>query len=226
MTGNVNAKASAAAKKAAATLSDGQLYAIASTAKNLKNGSFWGFVSKNDVMEHVNAIKSDPNMLIRSISDYAIVEVQPNYILSSISAVDPEIFDAKAVDKIKRNLASAVIEFEKYLVNKGISNPGHAATIGIYSTNNVSTIAYKGVTYPAFRLNLEDTLKILNQYGYEVKVNGQFIPVSKAVSIAQEVFNSLKLSPTKTGAFINIRSTRSPEQLKQAKKQLNAKYGK
>lgn len=219
---NVNAKAHESARKAAESLSDGALYAICTVAKNIKNGAFWGFTDMKSAKEHVDTIKNDPNIRVKRLGDSVVVEVSPQYLVQNIRSVDPNIFSKEDMDKMQSNMASAVVEFEKFLLNKGISKPGFGATIGIYSTNNVTNIAVKGVSFPAFRLNIEKTMQLLAKYGYQVKVGGSFMPAAEAMQ-SPKLWDSIKISPTKTGAFINIRSTASPEQLKSMKKQVEGR---
>lgn len=217
---NINAKANESAKKAVEMLSDSAIYAICVVAKNMKNGAFWGFTDMEGAKKHVDAIRNDPNIRVKRLGDSVVVEVNPNYLVQNIRSVEPNIFSKEDMDKMQLNMASAVVEFEKFLINKGISKPNFGATIGIYSTNNVTNIAVKGVSFPAFRLNIEKAMHILATYGYQVKVGGSFMPAAEAMK-SPNLWDSIKLSPTKTGAFINIRSTASPEQLKAMKKKFD-----
>ena len=54
-----------------------------------------------------------------------------------------------------------------------------------------------------------------NTFKYMVKLNGQWVSPSQAMSAGQALFDSLIVSPTKTGVFMEIRSTATPEELKQ-----------
>lgn len=215
-----NKKANEAAKRAAELLTPSQNYAIAIAGKNVKCGAFWGFTTLSDVKEYYKAIASDKNMQARKIADSCIIEVNPKYIVESISAVDSSILSRNDYEHIQKNMSGAVVEFEKFLVNKGITTPNFQSTICIYSINNVSSVSYKGVSYPAFRLNLEKTMTILAQFGYMVKVGGSYVSAKDAVGNIKALWESLKLSPTKTGVFMNIKSTLPPEQLKVMKKSM------
>ena len=65
-------------------------------------------------------------------------------------------------------------------------------------------------------------MQCLAKFGYQVKIDGSFIPAQDAM-VSPKLWNNIKLSPTKTGAFITIRSSASKEQLMQIKKQLSGK---
>lgn len=218
-------KANELAKKALESMTPGALYAFQIVARNLKNGVFWGFTDIASVKQHADDIKSDKNIKARKISDRdCIIEVQPDYVMKNIVSVAPDAFSRQDLAKMQDNMGKAVVEFEKFLVNKGISQQGFSSTIGIYCTNNVTMIAHKGVSFPAFRLNMEMTLNILAECGYYVKVNGSFVSASEAMKRGQELWNSTMLSPTKTGVFINIKSGYSAAMLKELKKNLDARY--
>ena len=220
-------KADICAEKAMNTLSEGAMYAIILVAKHLKNGAFWGFTTVSDAREHESAIKSDPSIRARLIGKKdCIIEVDPSYIVKNIMLVGSDIFTKEDIDKMQYNMGSATTEFVKFLLNKGIAQEGFGSTIGIYCVNNVSTIAYKGVSYPAFRLNMEKTLQLLSQYGYYIKVKGKFIPAYDALRCGSALWESTQLSPTKTGVFINIKSGFSKARLNELKHAFDARYKK
>lgn len=219
-------RADEAAKKAMESMTPGALFAFQLVAKNLKNGVFWGFTTMDNVRQHADDIRSDSNIRARKVGQKdCIVEVIPEYIFNNIVSILPDAFSPEDVRRMQENMGSATVEFEKFLINKGITNPGFGATIGIYSTNNVTSISYKGYAYPAFRLNMDMALNLLAQNGYAVKVGGTFTNAVNALNAQQQLWESTQLSPTKTGVFINIRSTYSAEQLKQRKAEMKKKYG-
>lgn len=220
-------KATALAKKALETMSPGALYAFTVVAKNLKTGVFWGFTDLNSIKEHVSEIKSDQNLKVRKVSEKdCIVEVQPDYVLKNIVTVASDAFSQQDLAKMQKNMGEAVVAFEKFLYNKGIAQEGFGSTIGIYCVNNVTSISYKGMAFPAFRLNMEMTLNLLAECGYLIKVGGQFVPATQAMQAGEALWRSTKFSPTKTGIFINVKSGYTKDQLKEVKKRLDAKYGK
>lgn len=224
-TSRKNDKATQLAHKAVEAMSPGALYAFVVVAKNLKTGVFWGFTDLNSVKEHVNEIKSDPNLKVRKVGEKdCIVEVQPDYVLKNIVTVAPDAFSQQDLNKMQKNMGEAYVQFEKFLCNKGIAQEGFGSTIGIYSTNNVTSISYKGIAFPAFRLNMEMALNILAECGYLVKVGGQLVPAQQAMQMGEALWKSTKFSPTKTGIFINIKSGLSSAQLKEVKKCIDARY--
>lgn len=215
----VNAKAHESAKKAVESLSEGVIYAITMVAPHVRKGVFWGFTNVRDAKEHYDSIKADQNVTAYKIKDSVIVEVNPSYLIQAVSYVDPNMFDNEAIQKMQNNMAEAVVEFQKFLINHGISSPMVESVIGVYSVNDVTTIAVKGKNFPAFRLNIDKALHLLARMGYEVNVGGRYVPAQSAFG-SPAIWESMELAPTKTGVFLKVRSTYSPEQMKTIKKQL------
>lgn len=216
----LNEKARQSAKKAVATLGDDALYAITLVAPHLRKGVFWGFTTPKDL--DIEALKGSGNIRALQISDAIIVEINPSYIVKAVQSIDPNLLKQQDVALMEQNMGEASAECTKYLLNLGIKTPGATQIIAIYSTNDVTTIAMKGNRYPAFRLNIEKAFELMARLGYEVEVNGSFIPAVKAAGM-QNVLQSMKLSPTKTGIFMKIRSTADSKQLKEIKKQLTGR---
>ena len=219
----LNQRAKENAKKAAEMLSPAQNYAIAVAGAHVKVGAFWGFTTMNDVKKYYDQIKSDENMNIRPIGDMCIVEVNPDYIIQSITAVDDSIIDDEVIERIKYNLTLAQVEFEKFLVNRGITHNTQIQKVAIYCTNQVTALAIKGMNFPAFRLTLEHALALLGSYGYRIRVNDSFIEpadVANDENLWMSLWETMQIAPTKTGVFIDICSTLPIEQYKNIRKQL------
>ena len=75
----------------------------------------------------------------------------------------------------------------------------------------------QGTAYPAFRVPVQSALTALANWGYQIRVGEQFVTPQQAVQTGSNLFRSMVLSPTNTGIFIQIRSTLTPDQLKQLK---------
>lgn len=188
--------------------------AIVTVLPNIVNGAFWGFTTVSEMKKFAEDLKKDKNIQLRRIGEKdVIIEVAPNYLLSATSAVGKDLITQKDIDTMTDFSAKAVVDFEKFLLNKG--KKGFAGMIGVYCTNDTTTITYKGTAYPAFRLPLAKVLEICNKFKYMVKVNGQWLAPQKAMQAGQALFDSLVMSPTKTGVFMEIKSTASIEELKQ-----------
>lgn len=200
--------------KKAKSLPPSTQYAIVTVLPNIANGAFWGFTNVTDIREHSEALKTDPNIQLRRVGTKdVIVEVAPNYLISATaSVVGKDKFNQKDIDTMIEYSAKAVVEFEKFLLNK--AKKGFAGLIGVYCTNDTTSISYKGVSYPAFRLPIIKALQICEKFKYKVKVKGQWMAPGQAMSAGQDLFDSLIVSPTKTGVFMEIRSTAGIDDIK------------
>lgn len=204
-------------------------YAIVTVLPNIVNGAFWGFTDKKSVERHIDAIReAKGNLSARLLGNACLIEVNPQYMVTAVAKIDPQAVTQADLNNMKNKMAEAEITFEKWLIAKAKTKQGQqpfGGTIGIYCINDVSTITYKGVNYPAFRVDMQKALGYLGRYGYKVQVNGQFMDVNQAVASGQALWSSTILSPTKTGLFISVQSTYSNEQIKQLEQQFKQRYG-
>jgi hypothetical protein len=224
---NNDDRARESAKKAK-EMSPSIQYAIVQVLPNIMNGAFWGFTDMKGISQHIDAIKdSNGRIVARQLGNACLVEVDPNYLIQAVRVIDPEAIKNKDVETITQKRAEASIAFEKFLISKGKSSKKtgqpFAGTIGIYCTNDVTSIIYKNVSYPAFRVEIATALRLLEQYGYKVKVNGQFVTPTQAAQSGQALWSSVVLSPTKTGLFIDVTCTYSSAQIEELEKQYKAR---
>lgn len=222
-------KANAAAQKAK-QMSPSIQYAIVQVLPNIVNGAFWGFTDMKSIQEHIEAIKnSEGKIVARQLGNACLLEVTPQYLIQAVGQIDPNAVTQKDVQVMTQKRAEAQIAFEKFLISKGKTSEKtgkmFAGTIGIYCTNDVTTINYKGISYPAFRVDMATALGLLNKYGYQIRVNGQFVSAQQASQAGQALWSSAVLAPTKTGLFVDISCTYSAAQIKDLEKQFKAQYG-
>lgn len=203
-------------------------YAIVQVLPNIVNGCFWGFTDKAGVEKHISAIQdSKGNLSARLLGNACLLEVNPQFLVASVAQIDPKAITQADLNNMKEKMAEAEIAFEKWLIYKAKTKAGEkpfGGTIGIYCINDVTTITYKGVNYPAFRVDMAKALGYLGRYGYKVQVQGQWMDAVAAANSGQALWSSTILSPTKTGLFISVQSTYSNEQIKQLEQQFKQRY--
>ena len=219
----IKAKSEENAKKAK-QLPPSTQYAIVTVMPNILNGAFWGFDDVKNVQEHYDALKDDKNIICRKIGDKALIEVKPDYLLNVIKLIDADAIRQSDLEEIMRSQSKAHIDFERFLIRKGKSKEGFGGAVGIYCTNDTTEIRFQGVNYPAFRLGIIETLGYLANYNYMIGVGKQFIPAKDAFNAGQNLWNSMKISPTETGVFINIKYAGTPDQMKQMEDMFKKKY--
>lgn len=227
---SVQDRANASAAKAK-QFSPGVQYAITCCLGNIMNGAFWGFTDMSGVKEHIEAIReAAPNIVARQLGNACLIEVAPQYILGAVQAIDPQALSQQDIQNITMAQAEAHMAFEKFLLAKGKKSckegQAFSGTVGIYCTNDVTTIAYKGINYPAFRLGIQDVLSYLNTYGYTVQVGSSFVSPSEAMNAGATLWGSMHLSPTKTGVFLNIRCNGNAALYQNLEQNLKIRQGK
>ena len=211
--------------KKAKQLSPSIQYAIALILPNILNGAFWGFTDAKGIQEHVEAIKnSNGNVIARKLGNACLVETNPNFLVSAVQMIDSNAIKKKDLEVMQSERIKAQVAFEKFLIAKGksVEKVGtlFSGSVGIYCVNNVETMTYKGTSYPAFRVDISTALMLLNKYGYTVMVNGNYVDATTAYNSGKALWESMILSPTKTGIFISIKSNYSADKIKALEKQL------
>lgn len=199
-------------------------FAISQVMPNTINGAYWSFTSMETVSSYVEEISGDSNLSVKRIGARdCLVEVNPEYLLKALNLIDPELFGLKELDTIKVKMKEARDEIVKFLLKRGKNGEGAAAVIGVYCINNVASITSKGTNYPAFRLPLSVVLQYLSLMKYSIMVEGKYINPDVASSMGQRLYDSCRLSPTKTGVFISIKAEESAEWYRQKAEFLRVK---
>ena len=123
---------------------------------------------------------------------------------SSDLYIDANAVTQKDIQEMNEGISKACAVFEKFLVTKKKTG-AFRGYIGIYCINDVSTILYKGNSFPAFRLPLEQVIAYLSKYGYSVATKSGTYRADQIcnANIAQ-VWDSIVMSPTHTGCFLEI----------------------
>lgn len=201
-------------------------FAIIKVLPNIRNGAFWGFTDRKNIEDRIEELKKDKNIVARLLGNACLIEVAPAYMIQAVQMVNPEALTNKDIQLMNESRQKATFELEHFLIRKGKSPEGFGGTVGIYCTNDVTTISYKGVSYPAFRVNMEQLLQILAKYGYNIRVNGSWMSAQQASQSGQALWSSTRLSPTKTGIFVDIQSTLPVDKMKQLEQVFKQKYGK
>lgn len=220
---NIDVRARENAKKAQQLPPSAQ-YAIVKVLPNILNGAFWGFTDLRDIKAHYDALSQDKNITPRKLGANAcLLEVNPAYIIKAVQLVDSQTITDTDLNNMQKAMAEAQIDFEKFLIKMG-KRGSFTGTVGIYCTNDTTSIVNKGKSYPAFRLSMGDVLTRLNTYGYKIKVGDAFVTPQQATNSGQALWDSVELSPTKTGLFITIQAVYTTEQYKQLEAQFKQKY--
>lgn len=217
-TGNGTNKSVACGNKAQ-KLPESVQFAIITALPNIVNGAFWGFEEVKKCREYGEALKGDKNVILRKLygGEAALVEVNPDYLLKAVSLVDGNLITEKDIAAMREGIAEGCASFEKFLMKNADKN--FRSQVGIYCINDSTAITYKGIAYPAFRVDIRTALNLMNKWGYMIGVAGKMVTPQDAMHAGSKLFESMMLSPTNTGVFITVASTWNEAQVKQAKEQ-------
>lgn len=217
-TGN-GANKSVACGNKAQKLPESVQFAVITALPNIVNGAFWGFEEVKKCREYGEALKGDKNVILRKLygGEAALVEVNPDYLLKAVSLVDGNLITKKDIEAMREGIAEGCASFEKFLMRNADKN--FRSQVGIYCINDSTAITYKGIAYPAFRVDIRTALNLMNKWGYMIGVAGKMVTPQDAMHAGGKLFESMMLSPTNTGVFISLASTWNEAQVKQAKEQ-------
>ena len=220
----VRTKADLAQKKAH-ILNNSVRFAIAEILPNTLNGCFWGFTDVETLKAHKKAIEDEDRLIARKIAgDAVLLEVEPKLLIESVQQIDKNAFTVEDANNIKDAQAGAKYEFERFLIIKGKKEETYNGTIGIYCINKVTSITLGKTQHRAFRLNMKQVLDMLSRYNYLINIKGTYMEPSEAVEHEKDLWESVKLSPSKTGLFINIKYNGTREEMLSFEKQFRLKY--
>ena len=200
---NLDERARAQGEKAS-KLDAATQFAMVTAMPNIINGAFWGFCQPAEAIKYKDSLRMNKNIHVKKINGGCLVEVQPDYLLSNMSAIDPTLVTQTDIANIKIGIAQAVSEMDKFLERKAKDGKFRNSLLGIYCVNDSTSITFKGVRYPAFRVDLGTALKLLAKHNYKVKINNNYVPAMSAMNDIKMMCSNMLLSPTNTGVFIDI----------------------
>lgn len=213
------------AQQKAHKLNNSVRFAIAEILPNTLNGCFWGFTNVETIKAHQKAIEDEDRLVARKIAgDAVLLEVEPKLLIESVQQIDRNAFTVEDANNIKEAQAVAKFEFERFLIVKGKKDIPYCGTVGIYCTNKVTCITLGKTQHRAFRLNMKQVLDMLSRYNYLINVKGTYMEPSDAIDHEQDLWESVKLSPSNTGLFINIKYNGTKERMLEFEKQFRFKY--
>ena len=201
-------------------------YAVSVVLPNFAKGCYWGFTTMEEALQYVESLKNNPNVTARKIGDRCLVEVKPDYLYNQLAELGENVIKQADVQYLKRSSAEARVDLERFLI-KCIRQGNFCNKIAIYCTNNTPVIHYRDMNFPAFKLSMTDAFPILAEYGFQLRVNGVYVNINEFVNqpnAIQAMCNSMFVSPTNTGIFIDIKATDSPNKVDYYEQIFNKKY--
>lgn len=189
-------------------------YAIVHCMPNVAYGANWGLCRIEDVKKVLPEIKANRNLFALPVRGKGVVlQISDGYLETMVSSALKGVITNKDIIAMREKQARAVEDLEKYFKRLDKKDDKGVKTVGIFCTNLTPNIRYNDVDYPAFRVDFNLLLKVLNKYNYGVVltdgtnkslVNAEILG-SYIQSNLEVLSKSLIMSPTSTGVFIKIK---------------------
>lgn len=208
-------------------LSDGARVAIVLCSNAFRFGGNWGYLTPGKEFKgYLETLKEEKgNVKVHRVSNGALILADENFLAHNVNAVLPNAINGKFVDMAVKRRNEEQERFSKFLKNvvagkskyvKGASGK-YALTLGIFSVNDTNQIRLNGKEFPAYKLNLHETLNYLDKLskqGFKVSVHAvkedgtavydtPFNLGSNSKGL-QAVYRGLEISETDTGVFLKI----------------------
>ena len=180
--------------------------AITAISKNVLNGCSWEFVrNTSDIRSELDAFRNSKSCELKEvtyshdkkISGY-LVYMNLNRLVSILAKEGMGVFDQAALNKAVEHRKKAIVDCAKLM------NQGYRGRLGIYCTNDSSTITVDGNSYPAFALTLEELCDICGQRNYGFPVRGVVRSPAEVKAKADGVIKACIVAPSSNALFIDI----------------------
>lgn len=182
-------------------------FAICRCLPNLPYGANWGICETEDVKERLEFLRKDRNLFVLPVVNGCVLQVARGYLETACNSTLGDLVKQKDIVYMNEMAKKAEVALRKFIESKK-KKGGYSGMLGIYCTNITSNIRYKDVDYPAFRMDLQSALTVLQQYGCGVVIEGELQQPANVLSLItsnpKSVSKSLIMSPTKTGVFIKV----------------------
>ena len=143
-------------------------FVMSAISKNVLNGCSWEFVRNNpDIRKQVEAINNNPDCEIKEVT-YShdkkitgyLVMMNLQKLVTILGKEALGVFDKAALDGAMKHRQEAVLGCAKLM------KKGYRGRIGIFCTNDSSTITVDGTSYPAFAITLNELCDICARTNY------------------------------------------------------------
>lgn len=180
--------------------------AITAISKNVLNGCSWEFVrNTTDIRRELDAFKNSKTCHLyevtyshdKRITGY-LVYMNLNRLVGILSKEAMGIFDQKALQKALEHRRQAVLGCAK------IMQKGYKGRIGVFCTNDSSTITVDGNSYPAFAITLDELCDICSNMNYGFAVGGAVRSPNEVKQKIEGVIKACIVAPSSNALFINI----------------------
>lgn len=180
--------------------------AIGVISKNVMNGCSWEFVRHNrEVEKNIEAFKKNPHVSVqqvtyshdRGIHGY-LVSMDFQYMLDLLRKEAPGLFSQADLQFIAQHRQNALTSVAKLMASK------FKGRIGVYCTNDSSTITKDGKSYPAFAITFIELLQVCQKCGYGIVVDNIPREPGEVFKRATAMLKAATVAPSSNAIFFDI----------------------
>ena len=173
--------------------------AIGLVSKNVLNGCSWEFVRDNkDVRNNEGEFRQSKYCnLIKNKTGY-IVTITFQRILEILNKEARGLFDKRDLELASKHRQEALVSLDNKM------KKGYNGKIGIFCTNDSTSITINGVTYPAYAVTLQELLTVCTRNNYGLMMGGIRTP-NQVAAKAEQVMQILDMAPSGNALLVEIR---------------------
>lgn len=180
--------------------------AIGVISKNVMNGCSWEFIRHNrEVEKNLEAFKNNPHVSLQQVTyshDKGItgymVSMDFQYMLNLLRKEAPGLFTEADLQHISHHRQNALTSLAKMMASK------FRGRIGVYCTNDSSTITKDGKSYPAFAITFVELLQLCQKCGYGVVVDNIPRAPGEVYKRASAMLKAATVAPSSNAIFFDI----------------------
>lgn len=172
--------------------------AIGLVMRNILNGCTWEFVRNNpDVRKNAALFAGSKHCSLLPIKNGHIVTMTMQRVLEILNKEASGLLRPKDLELASRHRQEALVALDKKM------KEGYEGKIGIFCTNDSTSITIKGKRYPAFAITLQELLSVCirNRYGLML---GKLRTPGEVAANAEAVVKLLDLAPSSNALMIQI----------------------
>lgn len=211
-------------------MNDTERYVVLEVAPQMRFAGNWGFLHKseeNAKLKDELLKKQEKQIEVQRVNNGYIFTVDSNYLMQTVKSLVPDMIDDAYTTKAKERKDKEIKAFVSFLrgIERGKDSKfikqdsmgNKYITLGLYCTNTVNMIRYKGREYKAFSLTFLEAMLGLKEHGAELMdklyivgrekdnyIKGTIKEMLSTAENRQSVFNAMELPTTKTGVFTRV----------------------
>ena len=185
--------------------------AVASISKNVLNGCSWEFVRNNsELRQNLAAFQSSQSCQLKEvtfshqqkITGYLLI-MNLNRLVEILAKEGLGVFNQQDLQDALKHRQEAIMKAAK-IMTPDKHGKKYVGKVGIFCTNDTSTITVNGTSYPAFAVTLGEFCDICSQTNYGIVVGNGVRNPADVKAKADLVLKNCIVAPSGNALFIEI----------------------